>query len=51
MTFSAALEDPRAVRLPFTLEPHQARFIRFTQTGPEGRHDWSIAGLRVLGVR
>jgi hypothetical protein len=51
LTVAAALEDPRAVRLPFAFEPHQARLIRFTQTGPEGAHDWSIAGLRIMGVR
>jgi F5/8 type C domain-containing protein len=50
MAFSAALDDPRAVTLPFTFEPHQARLVRFTQTGTEGKYEWSVAELRVLGV-
>lgn len=50
MAFSAALDDPRAVTLPFKFVPHQARLIRFTQTGTEGRYEWSVAELWVLGV-
>ena len=49
MAFSAALDDPRALTLPFSFEPHQARLIRFTQTGTEGKYGWSVAELRVLG--
>jgi F5/8 type C domain-containing protein len=50
MAFSAALDDPRVLTLPFPFEPHQARLIRFTQTGTESKYEWSVAELRVLGV-
>jgi hypothetical protein len=50
MAFSAALADPRTVVLRFEFEPHQARLIRFTQTGSEEKYEWSVAELRVLGV-
>lgn len=49
MSFSAALADPRSLPLRFPFAPHQARFIRFTQTGTEGKYEWSVPWLRVLG--
>ena len=50
MAFSAALDDPASRALPFRFEPHAARFIRFTQTGSEGKFEWSVAELRILGT-
>jgi hypothetical protein len=50
MSFSAALADPRSLPLRFAFAPHQARFIRFTQTGTEGKYEWSVAELRILGA-
>src|SRR6185436_10049392 len=49
MSFSAALADPRSLPLRFPFAPHQARFVRFTQTGTEGKYEWSVPWLRVLG--
>lgn len=49
ITFSAALEDPLAVTLPFPFSPRDARFLRFTQTGTERIYYWSIAELRIKG--
>jgi hypothetical protein len=50
MAFSAALEDPLNVTLPFPFDPpRQARYIRFTQNGSERIYYWSIAELRIIG--
>jgi hypothetical protein len=49
MALSAALEDPLNVTLPFSFEPREARYVRFTQTGSERTYYWSVAELRILG--
>jgi hypothetical protein len=49
MTFSAALEDPLNVTLPFPFERRQARYVRFTQNGSERIYYWSITELRIIG--
>jgi hypothetical protein len=49
MAFSAALEDPLNVTLPFGFVPQPARYVRFTQMGLEGIYYWSIAELRIRG--
>jgi hypothetical protein len=49
IAFSAALEDPRDVPLPFPFDPRPARYVRFTQTGSDRTYYWSIAELRVKG--
>ena len=49
MAFSAALEDPGRITLPFPFAPRPARFVRFTQTGNEGTYYWSIAELEIVG--
>jgi hypothetical protein len=50
MAFSAAVEKPLEMRLPFPFEPSRAaRYVRFTQTGDEETYYWSIAELRILG--
>jgi len=51
LVFTSAIDHPRVTPLPFEFDPHPARLIRLTQTATEGKHDWSIAELRVLGVR
>jgi hypothetical protein len=50
LAFSAALQDPVALTLPFKFES-RTRYIRFTQTGTAGIYQWSVAELRVLGSR
>jgi hypothetical protein len=49
LAFSAALDDPLDVTLPFAFAPRPARYLRFTQTGSEQTYYWSIAELRVMG--
>lgn len=49
MAFSAALEDPGRITLPFPFEPRSARYVRFTQTGNEGTYYWSVAELEIIG--
>ena len=49
VTFSGALQDPRNVPLSLPVTPRAARFVRFTQVGPEMVHYWSIAELRIIG--
>jgi hypothetical protein len=49
LAFSAALEDPLDVTLPFPFDPRPARYVRFTQSGSERIYYWSIAELRILG--
>jgi hypothetical protein len=49
MAFSAAIDDPLDITLPFSFEPRGARFIRLTQTAQERTYYWSIAELRVKG--
>jgi hypothetical protein len=49
MAFSAALEDPLNLTLPFAFEPRPARYLRFTQNGSERIYYWSVAELRVRG--
>jgi hypothetical protein len=49
MAFSAALEDPGRITLPFPFDARPARFLRFTQTGSEGTYYWSIAELQIIG--
>jgi hypothetical protein len=49
IAFSAALEDPLSLPLPFPFHPRPARYIRFTQTGSDPTYYWSVAELRVLG--
>lgn len=49
MAFSAALEDPGRITLPFPFAARPARYVRFTQTGTEGTYYWSIAELQIVG--
>lgn len=49
LAFSAALEQPLEVPLPFPFEPRPARFVRLRQTGTERIYYWSIAELRIMG--
>jgi hypothetical protein len=49
VAFSGALQDPRDVPLSLPITPRAARFVRFTQAGPEMVHYWSIAELRIIG--
>jgi hypothetical protein len=49
MAFSAALEDPLNLPLPFGFTPRPARFVRFTQSGTEETYYWSVAELSVMG--
>jgi hypothetical protein len=49
LAFSAALEEPLDVPLPFPFEPRTARFVRFRQTGTEATYYWSIAELKIMG--
>jgi hypothetical protein len=49
LAFSAALEQPLDVPLPFPFEPRTARFVRMRQTGTEGVYYWSIAELKIMG--
>jgi hypothetical protein len=49
IAFSAALEDPLNVPLPFPFDARPARYVRFTQTGSERTYYWSIAELHVMG--
>lgn len=49
MAFSAALEDPGRITLPFPFAMRQARYVRFTQTGTEGTYYWSVAELHIIG--
>lgn len=50
MAFSAALQDPGRITLPFPFAARAARYMRFTQTGNEGTYYWSIAELQVIGM-
>jgi hypothetical protein len=50
MAFTAAVEDPLEMRLPFLFDPARpARFLRFTQTAMDPTYYWSISELRVMG--
>ena len=49
IAFSAALQDPRKVPMPFILEPRAARYVRFRQLGSEETYYWSVAELRIMG--
>jgi hypothetical protein len=49
MAFSAALEQPGRITLPFPFAARSARYVRFTQTGSEGTYYWSIAELEIIG--
>ena len=49
MAFSAAIDDPLDITLPFAFDPRPARFIRMTQQARERTYYWSIAELRVKG--
>ena len=51
MAFSAALEDPLDLTLPFGFDHRPARYLRLTQNGTERIYYWSIAELRVRGGR
>jgi hypothetical protein len=48
--FSAALEDPLNVPMPFIFEPRAARYLRFTQLQREETYYWSVAELRIMGT-
>ncbi|MEP6918805.1 MAG: discoidin domain-containing protein [Acidobacteriota bacterium] len=49
LAFSAALEDPLNVTLPFPFETRRARYVRFTQHAIEPTYYWSVAELRISG--
>ena len=49
VAFSAALEDPLNVPMPFIFEPRAARYVRFTQLDHEETYYWSVAELRIVG--
>jgi hypothetical protein len=49
IAFSAALEDPLNLPLPFSFDARTARYVRFTQTGSDPTYYWSVAELRILG--
>lgn len=47
-TVSAALADPRLVRVPFSFTPAAARYVRVRQIGVS-REPWAVAELTVFG--
>jgi hypothetical protein len=49
VAFSAALEEPLNIPMPFPFEPRSARFVRLRQTGRDDTYYWSVAELRVYG--
>jgi F5/8 type C domain-containing protein len=51
LALSAALEDPLNIPMPFGFEPRPARYVRFTQLGTEETYYWSVAELRIMGMK
>jgi hypothetical protein len=47
MTLATAIEDPRAIAVPFMFAPREARYIRVRQTGHAER-PWAVAEFRVV---